>query len=126
MKLHAKDLMVGDFVFAGLKKFDIDNKIIPYPSKVLSLSIDDSIVVEGENKKPWIRLMYNISPIPLTAEILEKNFPDTEILVWYGSEDKWHIECPAFEDLQVEIEIECVHQLQHILRLCGFEKEIQL
>lgn len=67
-----------------------------------------------------------LEPIPLTKEILEKNFPYTEILVWYGNEDKWYIECPAFEDLQVKIEIKYVHQLQHALRLVGIEKEVQL
>lgn len=63
----------------------------------------------------------DLQPIPLTAEILKKNFPDPEILVWYGDKDKWHIEC-----FTVEIKIKYVHQLQHLLNLLEIEKQIVL
>ena len=115
-KLHAKDLMIGDWVLNTHNNPEKVQQIIANFNDELAIMLDGNCIYGSDE----------IAPIPLTAEILEKNFPDTEILVWYGNEDKWHIECPAFEDLQVEIEIKYVHQLQHILRLCGFEKEIQL
>lgn len=120
MKLHAKDLMVGDY---------IQQSATHTVFKVLSISGGEQdtlhyVTARSDNGNFLSRCDWD--GVPLTAEILEKNFPNTEILVWYKNEDKWHIKCPAFEDLQVEIEIECVHQLQHILRLCGIEKEIQL
>ena len=76
-----------------------------------------------------------LEPIPLTPEILEKNG------FVYDSEDK------LFEDIYPRIsmlyaqyrlvengginygemsEIKYVHQLQHALRLCGIDKEIEL
>lgn len=119
-KLHAKDLMVGDYV-----QFPATNHI--FKVQTISGGEQDTlhyVTAKSDNGNFLSRCDWD--GVPLTPEILEKNFPDTEILVWYGNKDKWHIECPAFEDLQVEIEIKYVHQLQHILRLCGFEKEIEL
>lgn len=120
IKLHAKDLMVGDY---------IQQSATHTVFKVLSISGGEQdtlhyVTAKSDNGNFLSRCDWD--GVPLTMELLEKNFPDTEILVWYKNEDKWHIECHALEDLQVEIEIEFVHQLQHILRLCGFEKEIQL
>lgn len=120
MKLHAKDLMIGDYV-----QCPATNHIF----KVQTISGGEQDTLHYVTAKNWNGDFLSRSEwdgVPITAEILKKNFPDTEILVWYGNEYKWHIECPAFEDWQVGIEIECVHQLQHILRLYGFEKEIQL
>ena len=71
-----------------------------------------------------------IEPIPLTAEILEKNFPTYEGLAWEPSDMLDTI--PAFtiridEDFaHIEIDLRYVHELQHTLRLCGIEKEIKL
>ena len=70
-----------------------------------------------------------ISPIPLTSEILEKNgWKETEY--WHEYQDgKNTIQC-CLPDMRgringVEIEnfkCEYVHQLQHLLRLCGLDE----
>lgn len=120
MKLHAKDLMVGDYV-----QFPATNHI--FKIQTISGGEQDTLhYVTAKDGNGDFLSRSEWDGVPLTEEILKRNFPDFGILLWYGNEDKWHIECPAFEDLQVEIEIECVHQLQHILRLWGFENEIQL
>lgn len=63
-----------------------------------------------------------IRPISLTAEILEKNFPDPEIVCWYPDNNTYRI---GIGD-DVALNIKYVHELQHALRLCGIKKEIEL
>lgn len=74
-----------------------------------------------------------IQPIPLTPEILEKNgFVYNAIpfvdgweqfgLTLYRGGNGYRINC----GINVSLIIDCVHELQHALRLCGIEKEIEL
>ena len=70
----------------------------------------------------------SISPIPLTEEILEKNFPDpTDGLTWFPEEGGFncHTYVPKCEINAFGL-FKYVHQLQNALRLCGIEKEIEL
>ena len=72
-------------------------------------------------------------PIPLTAEILEKNgfvyddlpmsqyFEQYGLQLYYGG-NGFRINC----GINVSLIIDSVHELQHALRLCGIEKEIIL
>lgn len=79
-------------------------------------------------------LKYNeIIPIPLTAEILEKNgwskigrrtYMDEQKCVLANYHDKWQISYGDIDDYTNIPNIRYVHQLQHALRLCGIEKEI--
>lgn len=78
-------------------------------------------------------------PIPLTAEILEKNFEKKTL---YGIfDDYFDFEIREFNDSMYIVNYHCcempipdtqisnicfVHELQHALRLCGVEKEIIL
>ena len=69
-----------------------------------------------------------IFPIPLTAEILEKNFPDpTDGLTWFPEEGGFncHTYVPKCEINAFGL-FKYVHQLQNALRLCGIEKGIEL
>ena len=132
--MKANELMIGDWV-----KFPIGNeKIIdlPYiPGKGICASFAASATlfpVEVEK----------LQPIPLTAEILEKNGlkPDTAEDAYkycYRIESVSIVECYAnaggryraiisFGDTRLRITLMFVHQLQHALRLCEIEKEIKL
>lgn len=75
----------------------------------------------------------DIKPIPLTAEILEKNgfefnnLPMEQCWQQYGlrlylSGHGYGINCGE----NVSLCIDYVHELQHALRLCGIDKEIEL
>ena len=69
-----------------------------------------------------------IQPIPLTSEILEKNFPEpTDGITWYPEEGGFncHTYVPDCEINAFGL-FKYVHQLQNALRLCGIEKEITL
>ena len=77
-----------------------------------------------------------LEPIPLSAEILEKNgFTKSTIFIeWKYEEEGIYILWKPFPFLKVETEnvqlnlsrCEYVHELQHALRLCGIDKEIVL
>ena len=72
-----------------------------------------------------------LEPIELTEKILEKNFPDTEILGWNPYLvtpviKSFTIECPYDEVHSVVKIVKYVHEIQHILKMFGIEKEIEL
>ena len=120
--MKATELMVCDWVLDGKK-----------PAQITGIMCDDlfettlSPRVGGEC----------ISPIPLTSEILEKNgfslqSDNTEFLkldtYWLGCElgtfrihnlnkDWWQFGLAKIRN---------VHELQHAMRLCGIEKEVEL
>lgn len=78
----------------------------------------------------------NIEPIPITAEILEKNGFLHNGKKWYTPElftlerglDYWDIviACACGNYVCEVCTIKYVHQLQHALRLAGVDKEINL
>ena len=81
----------------------------------------------------------DLEPIHLTPEILEENgfeyhsgergMYGVTTANYYAMEGSPHIFCDGdpfavwFED---EVPIRYVHELQHVLRLCGIEKDIEL
>ena len=94
----------------------------------------------------WVRIGL-LQPIPLTAEILGKNFKSTELpddpygAYFFGGDDKIKIYIREHTDglWKVDVdEIEIggmrswrmyvsnVHELQHVIRLCEIDKEIEL
>jgi len=71
-----------------------------------------------------------LEPIPLTPEILEKNLATEHQISWcigWDRKDDIHVEIKR-ENLHAAFYgvIDFVHELQHALRLCGIEKEIEL
>lgn len=139
-KLHAKDLMVGDWIM-------VDN----CPKKVTSIMITDNGVEQiytfGKTCQVGT-LLFSIQPIPLTTEILEKNgcvydydheecvadytyvtikgyqYHEENVLIDYCN---GHIRLiNDITNTVVDIDINYVHELQHALKLCGIEKEVQL
>ena len=88
-----------------------------------------------EHRLEWVRESL-LRPIPLTPEILEKNFEkkalwgiyddyyDFTIREWDGMfiVNYHYCEIPM-PDTQI-VGISWVHELQHALKLCGIEKEI--
>lgn len=113
--MKATDLMVGDWVQHGERV-----------CKVVSVAgggiYFEDLISEG------VETFDRISPIPLTPEILEKNFPNpTDGLSWFPEEGGFncHTYVPNCEINAFGL-FKYVHELQHALRLCGIEKEIVL
>lgn len=74
----------------------------------------------------WV-WMERLEPIPLTTEILKKTFPrQSDGLAWFPDEGVFN--CCTLHDGNIDASglFRYVHQLQHALRLCGIDKEIEL
>lgn len=87
-------------------------------------------VLPNKNRVYYLR-PNEVFPIPLTEEILTRNFPNHKEIVWFPLDTKpgyfniyW--EHPSFGDGELRLNIQYVHQLQHIVRMVGLTKEIEL
>ena len=125
--MNAKDLMLGDWIrtVAGIIQVSLIAEKMVYCS-----------VPTGH--KSWEITM--IEPIPLTAEILEKNGFEYEENVGYVYDDQMGVmvaystfirRLRIIKDLNILYDSQdfadiYVHTLQHALRLCGIDKEIVL
>ncbi|MBR1525185.1 MAG: hypothetical protein IJ640_00800 [Prevotella sp.] len=131
--------MIGDFVAIN----EPDN-YHGYIGKVCIINdVTGYITVFIENHDYHDVLCDDKQPIPLTPEILEKNGFKTRISY---IKDKWNNEYTLMQDEDKIIywekgyvyleegetadvylfSCQFVHELQHALKLCGIEKEIQL
>ena len=129
--MDAKELMLGDLV----QGFIPDTY-----SKIVGILNESRIAVFGGGA--YIELSINdIQPIPLTPEILEKNgFTKSERFeVWKIISDDYELRITPWrvavifldEDGTDKEEFSAprpkyVHDLQHALRICGIEKEINM
>lgn len=128
-KLNCKDLMVGDWVFLFDDKF----------AKVDCIG-NTEVFLSDETGLDWQVTYEHIRPIFLTPEILELNgfvLQEKEVGMFgvtiaphYTRDDlPFEVFCDGepfaiwFSD---PIDIAYVHQLQHVIRLCGIDKEIVL
>lgn len=128
--LKISDLSVGDWVY-------YDNKNKPYSIRsIYRTDIRDCVVLnDNESLVGVIAFVDELTPIPITVEILEKN----------GKSDEWSTgdweeipstevspsrQCMRVRDLGTHIflgdKVVYVHQLQHVLRIAGVDKEINL
>ena len=121
--MKATDLMIGDFV--------AENNT-PLQIAALGTAKTGFIDVKG-----FYHYYDNIEPIPLTAEILEKNGFDYNDSLAEWATDSF---CIGFgheafkEELDhffvwvpnCEVALNYVHELQHALKLCGIDKNIEL
>ena len=127
--METKELMIGDWV----------EDIIPVVIDAIS---NEDICTYRSDFGYITANPSNLKPIPLTAEILEKNGfeGDKEVMQYHFTEDgqKYHFSLRqmynkdnnpqgySFFAFHVLTIIDYVHQLQHALRLCGIDKTIEL
>ena len=134
--MKANELMIDDWVYNK----NIDKPMQVYPT-MFSQMFRQRPDAPTED--------YNIFPIRITPEILEKNgFRETDVVVVGTRKMRWESEDGRTEitiwmDYTMPMEIRkniyyedevcyalpfawAVHQLQHAMRLCGIEKEIEL
>lgn len=123
--MKANELMVGDYVIRKniLKEILI---VIAIDSirNVVYLDLDGLGITEK---------IENIEPIPLTAEILEKNgFQQISTNKYVSGTVTIAIFVEEFLitikslGARVMITIKYIHELQHALQLCNIDKEIEL
>lgn len=140
--MKATDLMLGDLVIHGFGEAGTITEICQNSVVIKANSFD---VGDGMNEVSFA--INELKPIPLTAEILAKNFNSTEIpddpygAYFYESDEYIEVYIKEYTDGLWEVvvdEIEFsslptwkmyvsnVHQLQHALRLCNISKKIEL
>lgn len=119
--MELTELMVGDWVFVSGN-----------PVKITKDDLATMLIFLDDDSK--------LSPIPLTEDILVKNDFDRQYYddgnsYWWAVFDGWfninldHKGCieGGFSCVQNrDLVINSVHQLQHLLRLVGVQKEIEL
>ena len=145
--MEAKDLMIGDWfnflidIEGGDTEYDPKNEIYQ-PMQVDNIEFGDATSEEGVPNDAR-----QLQPIPLTAEILGKNFkkiklPDEPYGVYFfGDDDKIKIYIREYTDGLWKVDVDeieiggirswrmyvrYVHELQHAIRLCKINKEIKL
>lgn len=125
--INIEGLMVGDYFIA--------ERYYGQMLKAFEIKSDGGIRAETLNGGlvgPFFDS--DIKPVQLTDEILEKNFPEPDILAWWptGKDGSFHIEITKDDkedelgSTEVIIRLKYVHELQHLLRICGIDKKIQL
>ena len=121
--MEAKDLMIGDYVYNHRN----------WECPIVEIHKDSAVVIARHYGEEEFRVE-DLSPIPLTPEILEKNgWEKTPTGYVFYTDGKrydnslWYIfGSNTFVVNTAEFQIKFVHQLQHALRLCGIDKEIVL
>lgn len=131
--MKANELMIGDWVQYPATMGNL------VPCKVVGISTE--ITVEFTTGARKYEALKAVEPIPLTAKILISNgfelqnnnhfyFDDeyTESDIHELTDSIWFVECVDLEfSMPSQGMIVCnVHELQHALKLCGIEKEIEL
>ena len=139
--MKANEIQIGDWLY-------YKGQFNAFPFKVESITKKKVgyHAEPGDNRIYYIQLN-EVQPIPITPEILEKNgfkpyIPEYHLETVYACQDVskavanelyalWPYQDGSFYLLlrvdgkdMVRMNIHYVHQLQHVLRLCGIEKEI--
>ena len=137
--MKKEDLMIGDWV--------IRRGVPEEPMRLYDMKTSAGLVYLDQDGRGVTEKFENIEPILLTHEIMEKNgfnlYPE-ETNVFYLNAEYRHdldtvclyigdIERPSIygndslgEKTYVVLHCKYVHELQHLLKLCGIEKEIIL
>ena len=120
--MKAKDLMCGDLVLIN----NTPHKIQAIDSIDAEIQADDELYYVGEDR---YHSEDKIDGITITPEILEKNgwketeywheYEDGNTIIQYSLSNIWGI----INEIEIEhFKCEYVHQLQHLLRLCGLDE----
>ncbi len=127
--MEAKDLMVGDLARVSKEDICIEKGTIVRVTAVdsedeipgLLKGVTHCVSINDEDVSGGVWCAF-LDPIPLTAEILKKN----NILFEIGPSGLFKVTIKGV-DCEVRFNIILhIHELQHALRLCGIEKEIEL
>lgn len=144
--MKATDLMVGDYVFWDwvTHKVDYDGDVITdkgydVSRRIIKVSSVNETGVTFKSLKDGSQIYIkeeDLAPIPLTKEILKKNefekaelesntyrLPSFRDDVWFSINDYFYL---GFDETAVQFNCYSVHELQHILKFNGVDKEIVL
>lgn len=125
--LKISDLSVGDWVYHDF--YEVDMRVVTIYGD------NERVIAESSSGHGVTCHLDHFTPIPITAEILEKNgvhrtCEDDKYAIFRGdrlwavkySDRDWELTIPPV----CHVDIKYAHQLQHALRLAGVDKEINL
>ena len=122
--MKPEELMIGDWVMVA--ECVADAHFIYYPDKVESIR-DGLVGLESDELETIIE---RITPIPLTAEILEKNgFKECANGDWTNDNVDFILyirKDGIFRIQNTNMILPYISSFQHALRLCGIDKEITI
>lgn len=134
MKMKLNELMIGDLMIGDWVNCNGANV------KIISIGLFAQVGIMDSSNDIYSVFSKDLVPIPLTAEILQKNefvkskygemILDKEI----GTSEIYLVLEPSYDEAyyywtvnsELIAKIESVHKLQHVLRLCGIDKNIEL
>ncbi len=130
--MKANELMIGDWLF-----YKGQFNAFPFKVEQITKRKVGYHAEPNEGRLHYI-ILSECKPIPITPEFLKRNgFGKAQSLYFLKSLNKIY-PCPFFieyntvnnclfvNDGMIPMPITYVHQLQHVLRLCGIEKEVEL
>lgn len=142
--MDLRQLMLGDLVHIKLYRPDENLQPVEYLQPVRVAEIGGIVTVEdiSNDKEPY-RILEGteIEQIPLTHEIMAKNFSEKngrgyfyfddfiELSIWEVNDGIFLLECDHVEFSSMpgeQIMVSTVHELQHFLRHICYDKEIEL
>lgn len=123
--VQTDNIMRGDWLFYR-------GKVNAFPFQVEQIAKREfGYYAEPEENRMYYLPRDEVFPIPLTEEFMRKNYPDPKEIVWYSLDEQpgffnifW--EYPTFGEGEVNLNIQYVHELQHILKMIGMTKKIKL
>lgn len=145
--LNISDLSVGDWVMVNDKprKISVLANVWDGSNEVLVGYV--AYVYSNGHNVVFYKPIEKVKPIPITAEILEKNgwstdgmyaflridehrhleyyYHEHRLRKYYCGVDEWQNHAKV-NDITFAVHCYSVHQLQHALRLAGVDKEINL
>lgn len=146
--MKVNKLSIGDWVQARMIIFQGEERLTP-PMRVVALGETwVQLQIDPEAGDPDEYDIKDIRPVPLTEDIIFKNFkewqkrPNLYWIGWSYSHErtitheisiewryprwKFTLQEYTYPAIHLTRTILCVHELQHALRLAGIEKEIEL
>ena len=121
-KIDIRDLSIGDWFQARMVKWDYEDLDITPPMKIVKIEKDCVRLGFSLDDLEFEVFVDDLQPIPITAEVLEKNglhYAEFGLTIKPKSNEL----CAS---IGTSIEINYIHELQHILRLTKTDKEIVL
>ena len=123
--MEAKDLMIGDYIYNHRN----------WECPIVEIHKDSAVVIARHYGEEEF-LLSDLRPIPLTTEILKKyRFVEESERRWVLSDEYTGDEMLVLYQVAkgfamptsgLAIGFQNVHELQHLFRLCGIIKEIEL
>lgn len=149
-ELNVRDLMLDDWVVFHDSGYASDGTIWKDDRVCQIDGIDTDVKVkwhdeDGCEEMPHVNTV-DLSPIPITSEILEKNefigmpyavlkidddswleyyYHEHRLIKWWSGIDEWENHSKV-KDITFQCHCIYVHELQHALRMCGIKKEVNL